>query len=45
VEKDALMFFPLSKTVAYLLLPSTILIALGLVGVVLLAARRKHAGV
>ncbi|MFZ0262064.1 MAG: YdcF family protein [Pseudolabrys sp.] len=45
MEKDALMFFPLSKTVAYLLLPSTILIALGLVGVVLLAARRKHAGV
>jgi len=39
------MFFILSKTVAVLLLPSNVLIALGLGGVVLLATRRMRAGV
>ncbi len=38
------MFFLLSKTVAFLLLPSNILIVLGLFGVVLMAARRTRAG-
>ncbi len=38
------MFFILSKTVAFLLLPSNILIALGLLGVVLLATRWRRAG-
>lgn len=33
------MFFILSKTVAFLLLPSNLLIILGLAGVVLLATR------
>ena len=44
MEEDALMFFPLSKTVAFLLLPSNFLILLGLFGVILMAARRKRAG-
>ncbi len=38
------MFFLVSKTVAFLLLPSNILIVLGLFGVVLMAARRTRAG-
>jgi uncharacterized SAM-binding protein YcdF (DUF218 family) len=44
VEEDALMFFLLSKTVAFLLLPSNFLILLGLFGIILMAARRKRAG-
>jgi uncharacterized SAM-binding protein YcdF (DUF218 family) len=39
------MFFVLSKTVAFLLLPSNFLILLGLLGVVLLATRFKRAGI
>ena len=39
------MFFVLSKTVAFLLLPSNLLIVLGLVGVVLLATRCRRAGI
>jgi uncharacterized SAM-binding protein YcdF (DUF218 family) len=38
------MFFILSKTVAFLLLPSNILIVLGLLGVALLATRWRRAG-
>ena len=38
------MFFILSKSVAFLLLPSNLLIALGLAGAVLMATRRKRAG-
>jgi uncharacterized SAM-binding protein YcdF (DUF218 family) len=38
------MFFILSKTVAFLLLPSNLVIALGLIGVVLLATRFRRAG-
>src|SRR5215510_14673041 len=38
------MFFILSKSVAYLLLPSNLLILLGLVGTVLLATRWRRAG-
>lgn len=38
------MFFILSKTAAFLLLPSNLLISLGLLGVVLLATRFKRAG-
>jgi hypothetical protein len=44
VEEGALMFFLLSKTVAFLLLPSNFLILLGLLGVILMAARRRRAG-
>ncbi len=44
MEKDALMFFVLSKTVATLLLPSNFLILLGLLGVALLFTRFKRAG-
>jgi uncharacterized SAM-binding protein YcdF (DUF218 family) len=44
VEEDALMFFLLSKTVAFLLLPSNFLILLGLLGIILMAARRRRAG-
>jgi len=44
VEEDALMFFLLSKTVAFLLLPSNFLILLGLFGIILMAARRRRAG-
>ena len=39
------MFFVLSKTVAFLLVPSNFLILLGLLGAVLLATRYKRAGV
>lgn len=39
------MFFILSKTAAFLLLPSNLLILLGLLGVVLLATRFKRAGI
>jgi len=38
------MFFVLSKTVAFLLLPSTLLITLGLIGSVLMATQFKRAG-
>jgi len=38
------MFFVLSKTVASLLLPSNLLIVIGLVGVVLIATRWRRAG-
>lgn len=38
------MFFILSKTVAFLLLPSNILIVCGLAGVILLMTRRRRAG-
>ena len=38
------MFFLLSKTIAFLLLPSNFLILLGLIGIVLMVARRKRAG-
>jgi uncharacterized SAM-binding protein YcdF (DUF218 family) len=38
------MFFILSKTAAFLLLPSNLLIAIGLLGVVLLATRFRRAG-
>jgi uncharacterized SAM-binding protein YcdF (DUF218 family) len=44
VEEDALMFFLLSKTVAFLLLPSNFLVLLGLVGIIPMAARRKRVG-
>jgi uncharacterized SAM-binding protein YcdF (DUF218 family) len=39
------MFFILSKTVAFFLLPSNLMIAIGLVGVALLATRWKRAGI
>ena len=38
------MFFLLSKTIAFLLLPSNFLILLGLIGILLMIARRKRAG-
>ncbi len=38
------MFFILSKTVAFLFLPSNLLILLGLAGVMLMGTRRKRAG-
>ena len=38
------MFFILSKTVAFLFLPSNLLILLGLAGVALMATHRKRAG-
>jgi uncharacterized SAM-binding protein YcdF (DUF218 family) len=38
------MFFLLSKSIAFLLVPSNILIGLGLAGVVLLATRKRRAG-
>jgi uncharacterized SAM-binding protein YcdF (DUF218 family) len=44
VEENALMFFLLSKTIAFLLLPSNFLILLGLIGILLMVARRKRAG-
>ncbi len=44
MEEDALMFFVLSKTVAVLLLPSNILIGIGIVGLALLATRWSRAG-
>jgi uncharacterized SAM-binding protein YcdF (DUF218 family) len=39
------MFFILSKTIAFLLLPSNILFLVGLIGLVLLATRFRRAGV
>jgi uncharacterized SAM-binding protein YcdF (DUF218 family) len=39
------MFFILSKTVAFLLLPSNLLIGFGLAGVLLMLTRWKHVGV
>jgi uncharacterized SAM-binding protein YcdF (DUF218 family) len=39
------MFFTLSKTAAFLLLPSNFLIALGLIGCLLMATRFRRAGV
>jgi uncharacterized SAM-binding protein YcdF (DUF218 family) len=45
LEEDPLMFFILSKTVAFLFLPSNLFILLGLVGLVLMTTRRKRAGV
>jgi len=39
------MFFILSKSVAFLLLPSNLLIALGLAGALLMATRWKRAGI
>jgi uncharacterized SAM-binding protein YcdF (DUF218 family) len=44
LEKEALMFFILSKSIAFFLLPSNFLIALVVFGVVLMAARFKRAG-
>jgi uncharacterized SAM-binding protein YcdF (DUF218 family) len=44
LEAESLMFFILSKTVAYLLLPSNLLILLALVGTVLLATRWSRVG-
>ena len=38
------MFFVLSKTIAFLFLPSNFLILLGLAGIGMLAARRIRAG-
>ena len=38
------MFFILSKTVAFMLFPSNLLIFLGLAGIALMATRRKRAG-
>jgi hypothetical protein len=45
LEEEALMFFILSKSVAFFLLPSNLLIAVGLAGLILLAMRRKRAGI
>jgi uncharacterized SAM-binding protein YcdF (DUF218 family) len=44
MEEDALMFFILSKTVSFLLLPSNFLMVIGLCGLVLLATRWRRAG-
>jgi uncharacterized SAM-binding protein YcdF (DUF218 family) len=44
LEEVALMFFILSKTVAFLFFPSNLLILLGLAGVALAAAGRKRLG-
>jgi uncharacterized SAM-binding protein YcdF (DUF218 family) len=44
LEKDALMFYTLSKTAALLLFPSNLLIILGLLGVTLIALGRKRVG-
>jgi uncharacterized SAM-binding protein YcdF (DUF218 family) len=45
LEEDALMFFVLSKTAAFFLLPSNLLFALGFVGLLLLLTRWRRAGV
>jgi len=45
LEEETLMFFILSKTVAFLLLPSNLLIIIGIVGIALLALRRARAGI
>lgn len=44
MEEEALMFFVLSKTVAFLFFPSNALIILGLAGLVLAVTRWKRAG-
>jgi uncharacterized SAM-binding protein YcdF (DUF218 family) len=44
VEKITLMFFILSKTVALITVPSNLLIALALIGLVLMATRWRRAG-
>jgi uncharacterized SAM-binding protein YcdF (DUF218 family) len=44
LEEDALMFFILSKTAAFLVMPSNFLIALGFIGVALMVTRFKRAG-
>ncbi|HEY6834264.1 MAG TPA: YdcF family protein [Pseudolabrys sp.] len=44
MEKITLMFFILSKTVAFFLLPSNLLIALAFIGLVLMATRWRRAG-
>jgi uncharacterized SAM-binding protein YcdF (DUF218 family) len=44
MEEKALMFFALSKTVAFLFLPSNLLIILGLAGALLVATRWRRAG-
>lgn len=44
MEEDTLMFFILSKTVTFFLLPSNLLIALALLGVLLMATRWRRAG-
>jgi uncharacterized SAM-binding protein YcdF (DUF218 family) len=44
LEEDALMFFVLSKTVAFFLLPSNFLIVVVVIGVLLMATRFKRAG-
>jgi uncharacterized SAM-binding protein YcdF (DUF218 family) len=44
MEEEALMFFILSKTVALLILPSNLLIVLGLAGLALMATRWRRAG-
>ena len=44
-KKIALMFFILSKTAAFLLLPSNLLIAFGLAGVALMVTRWRRVGV
>jgi uncharacterized SAM-binding protein YcdF (DUF218 family) len=44
LEEDSLMFFVLSKAIAFLLLPSNLLMLIGLAGVVLLATRWRRAG-
>jgi uncharacterized SAM-binding protein YcdF (DUF218 family) len=45
VEEETLMFFILSKTIAVLLLPSNLLIALVLAGVALMATRWRRTGI
>lgn len=45
MEEDALMFFLLSKTVAFLFLPSNFLILCGAAGVILLLTRWRRIGV
>jgi uncharacterized SAM-binding protein YcdF (DUF218 family) len=44
LEKEPLMFFILSKTAALLLVPSNLMIGIGLAGVVLLFTRWRRAG-
>src|SRR4029078_4623155 len=44
LEEEALMFFILSKTVGFVLLPSNFLLLLALAGTVLLATRWRRAG-
>jgi uncharacterized SAM-binding protein YcdF (DUF218 family) len=45
LEDEALMFFILSKSVSFFLLPSNLLIALGFAGLILMTMRRKRAGI